>query len=571
MYKVIKSVFLFFAVVTGGSYSLADAGMGENKQALATSPESLLEMLEAASFLKPVDYRQKIAEQRAAHAFPLGLEQLPQKLDERTDPRRGINAGELAAYADVLTNIALESKRDGEVLWGRIQGTRYERKTHQSIYQQLRSFGLKDVHYDKFPSQYPQWRPTTCELMVTGAPGFAAGQTFAFEQAITAFVSATTPVAGIEAALVYVGDGTPSELRGRDLGGKIVLLRGRTQPSAILNSARTAYSRIAEGSYGIPAGVIVWWDVPGAEQVAGRVGAPGGGDSIGQAIPWTSIGDDDGLYLRKLLDRATEDNQLTVRLNVQGHMESGDQRISGNVYAMLPGISGHYIVVPTHVDGYFYGIHDNGAAVALNLALARHYAQVPAAERQHGIIFLFQGDHEVPGVGGTLPFIDKHRKLMEENLLLVLRPEHLGMIRPLDEGIYEGSSNITDPLMLLVTNRSPVLIDIFKRAIDSYNIPTGDLVYVDPAADEAAFHPPFNDLGAISSGWIQTGKFYHSTADVDRAGVNFKQIEKLARAHAYVIDQLSAVSKADLHRGGTPVPEKSIYRSDLIKIMMGNN
>ncbi|MBE9539778.1 MAG: hypothetical protein IMF06_11890, partial [Proteobacteria bacterium] len=85
------------------------------------------------------------------------------------------------------------------------------------------------------------------------------------------------------------------------------------------------------------------------------------------------------------------------------------------------------------------------------------------------------------------------------------------------------------------------------------------------------FHPPFNDLGAISSGWIQTGKFYHSTADVDRGGVNFKQMEKLARAHAYVIDQLSAVSKADLHRGEFPIPEKSIYQSDLIKMMMGNN
>ncbi len=99
----------------------------------------------------------------------------------------------------------------------------------------------------------------------------------------------------------------------------------------------------------------------------------------------------------------------------------------------------------------------------------------------------------------------------------------------------------------------------------------GDLVYVDPAADEAAFHPPYNDLGAISSGWIQTGKFYHSTADVDWGGVDFVQMQKLAHAHAFIIDELSAVSSADLHRGGFPVPEESIYRSDLLKIIMGNN
>ena len=570
MCRIISPLLLFVWLTAVNTVSLAEEG-AENKQALATSPGALIEMLESVSFLTPEKYRQKIAEERASHIFPLNLGQLPQKLDEATDPRNGITAGEIAAYSGTLMDIALGSKRDGEVLWGRIQGTKYERRAHEWIFQQLQSFGLEDVHYDKFPSQYPQWRPTRCELAVTAAPGFAPNQRYNFDRAITAFVSALTPTGGLEAEMVYVGDATPAELRGRDLTGKIVLLRGRTQPSAILNNARTAYSRLVEGSYGRPVGVVVWWDVPGVEQVAGRVGAPGGGDSIGQAVPWTTIGDDDGLYLRKLLDRATDENPVTVSLNVQGHMESGEQRISGNVYAILPGQSGDYIVVPTHVDGYFYGIHDNGASVALNMALARHYAQVPFVQRRHGIIFLFQGDHEVPGVGGTLPFIEKHRALMQEKLLLVLRPEHLGMIRPLDEGIFQGSSNVTDPLMLLVTNRSPVLIDIFKRAIYDYAIPTGDFVYIDPAADEAAFHPPFNDLGAISSGWIQTGKFYHSTADVDLGGVNFKQMEKLARAHAYIIDQLSGVTKEDLHRGGLPVPEQSIYQSDLIKIMMGNN
>jgi hypothetical protein len=141
----------------------------------------------------------------------------------------------------------------------------------------------------------------------------------------------------------------------------------------------------------------------------------------------------------------------------------------------------------------------------------------------------------------------------------------------MDEGMFIARSNIADPLMLLVTNRSPLLIDLFKNAASEYGITMGDLVYVDPAADEAAFHAPYNSLDAISSGWIQTGKFYHSTADVDWGGVDFHQMEKLTRAHAYVIDQLSAYSKQDLHRGGKPVAEQSIYQSDLLKILMGDN
>lgn len=551
--------------------ALAEGGANDNKQALATSPGDLVKMLESVSFLPPKEYRERIRAEMGEHAFPIGLQQLPQTLDEATDPRRGITAGELEAYAGVLTDIARESKSDGEILWGRIQGTKYERKALRWIVDKLKSFGLNDVHYDPFPSQFPQWRPTTCDLVITQAPGFKRNERYAFKEAITAFVSATTPKGGIESEVTYVGDGTAAELQGRDLGGKIVLLRGRTLPSALHNSARTAYSRLASGAFGKPAGVIVWWDVPNTNQVAGRVGAPGGGDAIGKALPWTSIGNDAGLYLRKLLDRVTPDSPVKVRLDVQGHMESGKSRMSGNAYAVLPGQSGDYIVIPTHVDGYFYGIHDNGSSVALNLALARHYAKIPFRQRQHGLIFLFQGDHEVPGVGGTLPFIRKYEKLMREHLLLVLRPEHLGMIRPMDEGTFVAASNVTDPLMLLVTNRSPVLIDIFKRAATNYSIPMGDLVYIDPAADEAAFHPPYNDLDAISSGWIQSGKFYHSTADVDWGGVDFSQMEKLARAHAFIIDELSKVNKSELHRDGFPIPEKSVYQSDLVKIILGNN
>lgn len=551
--------------------NFADSEIPENKQALATSPQALVKLLSDIAFIPPAEYAAKLKQERGEHSFPIGLQQLPQYLPAADDPRGDITATELAGYAQVLINISQKSRDDGEVLWGRIQGTKYEREAHQWIYRQLQSFGLKQVYHDPFPSQYPQWRPTVCELTVTGAPSLAAGERYQFERPLTAFVSATTPEGGIEAPMVYVGDGTAAELQGQNLTNKIVLLRGRTQPGALLSSARTAYSRIATGAYGQPAGIVVWWDVPKTLQVAGRVGAPGGGDDIGLALPWTTIGNDAGLYLRKLLDRATPDQPVMVKLDVQGHMESGEQRISGNTYAILPGQSDDYIVIPTHVDGYFYGIHDNGSSIALNLALARHYAKLPLAQRQHGIIFLFQGDHEVPGVGGTLPFIEKHRQLMAEHLLLVLRPEHLGMIRPMDEGTFFSRSNVADPLMLLVTNRSPILIEMFKDAASQYGIAMGDLVYIDPAADEAAFHPPYNSLDAISSGWIQTGKFYHSTADVDWGGVDFDQMEKLARAHAYLIDRLSAYSKQDLHRGGKPVPEKSIYQSDLLKILMGDN
>ena len=69
-----------------------------------------------------------------------------------------------------------------------------------------------------------------------------------------------------------------------------------------------------------------------------------------------------------------------------------------------------------------------------------------------------------------------------------------------EAGIFAWS-NSSNPLMLFVTNRSPALIDVFKRAIALYNVPTADRLLVDPVGDTPAFYPPFLDLGEpISAG-----------------------------------------------------------------------
>ena len=543
----------------------------ENKQAMASTPEALIKILENSSFLKPDAYDKKLNVLRTKYQYQIDLPMIPQTLDEKTDPRNTILTNEIESYAMKLKEFAIESKEDGNILWGRIQGTKYELKAHQWIRDELKSIGLKDVHYNEMNCQYPQWRPTKIDLEITGAPGFKKDKTYQFKNALTAFVSAITPDAGVKGELVYVGDGTSSELHGRNLEGKIILLRGRTQPAAILNSARTAYARIATGKWGKPAGVVVWWDVPFAKQVAGRVGAPGGADDIGLALPWTSIGQSDGLYLRKLLDRVSENSPVNMKLVVQGVVDPVEKRITANTYAILPGQVEQYIVLPTHVDSYFYGIHDNGASVALNLSLAKYYQNLPIEKRKYGLIFLFQGDHEVPGVGGTIPFIAKNYDLMKNNLLLVLRPEHLGMTQLMDEGVYISKTNINSPLMALVTNLNKNLINILVKASINYSFTIGDFIYQDVAADEAAFHPPYNDLNAVSIGYIQTGKFYHTTADVDLDGVNFKTMEKITRAHAFIIDEVFKLSKEEIHKAEATLPKESIYGSELLKIIMGDN
>jgi len=124
----------------------------------------------------------------------------------------------------------------------------------------------------------------------------------------------------------------------------------------------------------------------------------------------------------------------------------------------------------------------------------------------------------------------------------------------------------------MITNRSPLLIDLFKQAASNYTIATGDFFYTDPAADETNFHPPYLDKGIISAGWATATRYYHSTADGDKKLVSVKELEKMARAYAFIADALADYSKSDLEVGGVPYEaESSIYQSDMLKLMFGNH
>ena len=165
------------------------------------------------------------------------------------------------------------------------------------------------------------------------------------------------------------------------------------------------------------------------------------------------------------------------------------------------------------------------------MPMAKHYATQSDESRRHGLIFLFVGDHENPGVGATDKFIEANRKLMEEDLLAVIRSEKPAMVQELDEGWVSGiSSNVMTPQMLMVTNRSPLLIDIFREAATTYNIASMDYVFADPASDETNFHPPYFDAGVITAGWATATRYYHTTADYENKLIRPEILEQQGRA-----------------------------------------
>ncbi len=86
---------LFFMSVITSSHASESAGASQpdNKQALATFPQALVDMLSEVAFMPSDEHAGKVAGE------------------------------ELADYANVLAAIANRSREDSEILWGRIQGT----------------------------------------------------------------------------------------------------------------------------------------------------------------------------------------------------------------------------------------------------------------------------------------------------------------------------------------------------------------------------------------------------------------------------------------------------------------
>lgn len=424
-------------------------------------------------------------------------------------------------YYDKILGYSLESKNKGDILWGRVQGTEAENKTLLFVKESLEKAGLDEVILEEFPCFEKQWNPTRCELIIkTGT------ESIKLKSVMTAFQSGQTPEAGLEAEIIYVGEGSPSELEGRDLKGKIVLLSAHCYPNALLNSARKAFSRLPETG---ALGAIIWWQLPGNIPVAGRVGTPMGGDHKGAALPWISIARNEGVMIRKLLDAG---EKISAHMTVTGCME---ERSSGHVMGLLKGKTDKTILLTMHVDGYFYAMHDNGAGVAIGLELARLFTQKPIKEREYSILFHFSGDHEVPGAGGSR-ILAKRTDIMKK-VLVAYQIEHVFSKQYIDEAGIATFTNVQNAMSVFVSGKQKNLMDLFHEAAKIHGLPVLDLVLADPLGDIQGFYTPFaEDNSLLSAGFIEGTPFYHSTADCELGMLCDEGLARAFRAYQYVLE-----------------------------------
>jgi hypothetical protein len=308
-------------------------------------------------------------------------------------------------------------------------GTTEGHRAERYVADQFRDIGLRDVRVEPVPIQV--WQPRRWRLVVTS--GQREHDIACFYVPYTAF----TPPDGVEAPLVYLGDGAQDAIARAGLAGKIAVFDMRFQRlpldalKAVAFHVEDPNATFAPGEWQWAA----WWrrNWP-AYDLAAKAGAAGvvwvladqetnvnthygPYDGKLKPLPGLYVGKYDGAKLRELCAAGA-----TGRLVLDGSCKPGEMC---NIMGVLPGPGARTVAITSHHDSPFTGATEDGTGVACLLALAGYYAAVPEAERPANLVFCATAGHFY-GSLGIDTFVQRHREDLLRDIAFSVTVEHAG-------------------------------------------------------------------------------------------------------------------------------------------------
>jgi hypothetical protein len=455
-----------------------------------------------------------------------------------------LGAAALKADQKKIVGFSLESLGAGDKVWGRRAATPAFMHTLEWTVGEMKAAGLTDARVETFAVPAAMWVPQTWQLQILGDPAFGAGsQTVTLQSAFPQPGGVSIPGGTLTAPVVYVGHGTDADLAGRDLRGKIAIVRVRPEPSLFGAGEQGVAARLVEKG---AAGVINAIEGPGNAQYIDPRFACG-------KSPCFMIGGQDAWFLQTVIGKAANAGVLD-RLNVAMSLTATEQGglTSANGVATIPGQSAKRIIINAHADGYFQGGDDNASGLAVLVGLAKYFAGQP--KPAHTLMFVASGGHHGPG-NGPASLVAAHPEL-KSGTLLILNLEHVayadvvrGKVRATDNIGMSWETSVTESAKAVgVTNESPFLFDLWKRASRCFGVATYQSAGTTVSGDLGGYRP----LDVPMTQMIQSGTFYHSSGDVYEE-VPAEGLERAARFHAFLVEQADRAPEALIAAGkGTP-------------------
>ncbi len=261
----------------------------------------------------------------------------------------------------------------------RTAGSDAEHKAADYLANLMESIGLQDV--EKVGVKVDRWQFNGASLVLeSDGDGAGGGNSEKKEILLHSYATEATPKEGIDAEIIYVGEGTMADYEGLDVKGKIVLcdvnqrdnwwvtmpmLEAWHQGAAALLAASTeGFSEISDEAYN-------------ANDICGPTG-----------IPCVSITPKDSAYLQSLM----EEGPVRGNLKVDNIVEPGGT--SYNIVGKIPGKSSEEMVIfGAHYDMYFTSFQDDSVAVGSALAIAK--AMIDSGYTpERDIVFCIHGSEE---------------------------------------------------------------------------------------------------------------------------------------------------------------------------------
>ena len=489
----------------------------------------------------PDQLEKRAAADRATYAAP-GIAPLSLVSDGKRDPYADIDGADVLAYVEDIVQLTVDARPPGERYWGRIAGSEAEIAAAEYMADRFEAFGLDDVRTEPVVGG-AQWWPVEWSVTLLGNSAYGEGTLdLELTSAFPALELGTGEmnVAGLEAELVYVGRGFPIDLRGRDIEGKIALVRAQLQPDPFFQSARGRIEAIVHAG---AAGVITYIDGPGNHRYALELlGSP--------EVPCFVLGGDDGRFLEAVLEAAGDTEQPAVRVDLDARLRPSWN--GKNAVGLVRGKTDEYVIVSAHLDGYFESANDNAGGMASALALARHYA---ARNRRPARNLLFVGTsahHEFSD--GTKAFIAAHPEILEKTVLVfnIEHPSSIGSYYrgplKLERATVPGQLIVTSSQgnrSLTISNGNGFLLSLYREAIDRYGIVVDAAVGRRPTGDAFDFFLAGIPVVQI----LDANLWFHSSGDLPDT-IHAHGLERATRAYASVLDGIDSASWDELRRKG---------------------
>jgi hypothetical protein len=338
-------------------------------------------------------------------------------------------------YLEEVVKFSYASRAAGERSWGRLAGTRWAEETVDYVAGELRAAGLVDIVKIEVPFLGVDQTVANWHVTLRGLPEFGAGSSDV--ELRSAFPMSQRPegpglpgkeqlppttALAVTAPLVYVGAGTAADLAGRNIRGRIAVMRVEPTPGVFYtNAARLPQQLVDAGA----ASVIVIYAAPGNMQL--HYGSCAN-------VPCFNLGGEDGEFLMMAIARAAAANQLDgLQLSLAQTIVNAEGEKGHLLVGKVRGrSSAGNLIVTAHSDGWFAGANDNASGVAALIALAKHYArgQRPA----HDIYFILSPGHHSP-TASDQRFVQLYPDVCPANIVAI-NLEHVGQ-----QGVYRSYFN----------------------------------------------------------------------------------------------------------------------------------